>query len=133
MATTVDANRTLSLFDDLSLYVHTWRLKTENADWSSLQIVQINRYEVLIPATILLYDYCITFSTEIDDFWSESSFTLASFLFVLNRYFSLLLTVPVALEFFAYLSEMVGRIIFSFVKSIFMICVQTLTEVIPLT
>ncbi|EMD39228.1 hypothetical protein CERSUDRAFT_122655 [Gelatoporia subvermispora B] len=75
-------------------------------DWSSLQIVQtLNRYATLAPIAILLYDYCITFNTEVENFWRGFAFTWASLLFVTNRYLSVLIAVAVLLQSFMYLPE----------------------------
>ncbi|KAH9916252.1 uncharacterized protein BXZ73DRAFT_105882 [Epithele typhae] len=48
---------------------------------------------------ILYYDYFLTFSLEVERFWSRR-FTLVSFAFFLNRYVLLLGHIPVIFEFF---------------------------------
>ncbi|EMD39233.1 hypothetical protein CERSUDRAFT_122660 [Gelatoporia subvermispora B] len=61
---------------------------------------------ILVPIAILYYDQCLTFHVEIEHFWKGFTFTLASVLFIINRYLSLLMTLPVLVESFAYFSEL---------------------------
>jgi hypothetical protein len=58
-----------------------------------------NRSEPHLPV-ILYYDYLLTFSMEVERFWSLRTFTCASFFFFLNRYISVIGHIPVAIEFF---------------------------------
>ncbi|KAI0362265.1 hypothetical protein OH77DRAFT_1389384, partial [Trametes cingulata] len=50
--------------------------------------------------TMLYYDYCLTLGPEIDYFWGTAKFSLASVLFVLNRYLGVLGPIPVIFEYF---------------------------------
>ncbi|EMD39229.1 hypothetical protein CERSUDRAFT_122656 [Gelatoporia subvermispora B] len=74
-------------------------------DLSLLRSVQTIRYSTVIPIAILFYDYCLTVEIEAKHVWRDFDFTWASVLFVMNRYLSLLLSVPILLEVFADLSE----------------------------
>ncbi|OCH91655.1 hypothetical protein OBBRIDRAFT_872046 [Obba rivulosa] len=58
-----------------------------------------SQYSTVVPIAILCYDYCLTFATEMESFWSRK-ISWASVLFFLNRYVSLLGTIPTVLEFF---------------------------------
>ncbi|KAL7283511.1 hypothetical protein ACG7TL_002944 [Trametes sanguinea] len=59
----------------------------------------------LAGLTILYYDYLLTLFDEIEFFWRSSNVTLVSVLFVIIRYLGLLAPIPVAIEYFADLSE----------------------------
>jgi hypothetical protein len=61
--------------------------------WSS----EISRYLVLIPFTILVYDYALTFRLEVERFWG-TRLTWGTILVYVNRYLTLLGTVPVLTE-----------------------------------
>ncbi|CAK5267143.1 unnamed protein product [Mycena citricolor] len=56
------------------------------------------RILVVIPYTVLVYDYFLTIQLEVSGFWT-TSFTWGSFFFYLNRYSSLLGTIPVVVQF----------------------------------
>ena len=53
----------------------------------------------VFPSAILYFDYSLTFITEVQRFWTRHVST-ASFIFFLNRYFTLLGHVPVMYEFY---------------------------------
>ncbi|OCH89159.1 hypothetical protein OBBRIDRAFT_826707 [Obba rivulosa] len=76
-----------------------------SAEISTVRGIQINRFCVLTALTVLYWDYCITLPLEIEAFWKKDFITLASILFFLNRYVSLLGHIPISLEFFADLAE----------------------------
>ncbi|OSD08714.1 hypothetical protein PYCCODRAFT_1380531 [Trametes coccinea BRFM310] len=59
----------------------------------------------LAGLTILYYDYLLTLFDEIEFFWRSSNVTFVSVLFVIIRYLGLLAPIPVAIEYFADLSE----------------------------
>ncbi|KAJ6614773.1 hypothetical protein B0H10DRAFT_2043999 [Mycena sp. CBHHK59/15] len=59
----------------------------------------ISRYLILVPFTILLYDYVLTLDQEVARFWCKG-LTWGSFFFYLNRYTSLFGTIPILVEFF---------------------------------
>ncbi|KAJ7624909.1 hypothetical protein FB45DRAFT_924514, partial [Roridomyces roridus] len=64
-------------------------------------------YELLVsrafiygPFTLVVYDYLLTIDDEIDRFWRHGGFfTFGTALFILNRYMTLLGTVPIVAEF----------------------------------
>ncbi|KAJ7085180.1 hypothetical protein B0H15DRAFT_847366 [Mycena belliarum] len=60
----------------------------------------IFRFLVVIPYTILLYDYLLTLEREVTRFWGRR-FTWASGFFFLNRYFSLFGTIPILVQHYS--------------------------------
>ncbi|EMD37629.1 hypothetical protein CERSUDRAFT_123532 [Gelatoporia subvermispora B] len=71
-----------------------------------LQGVQISRFFVLAPLTILYYDYVLMFATEVDVFWRRvPGISCASVLFIANRYLGLVGSIPIIVEFFGYTSQ----------------------------
>ncbi|KAH8829303.1 hypothetical protein DL96DRAFT_1708448 [Flagelloscypha sp. PMI_526] len=60
----------------------------------------VNSYLALIALTLLYYDYLLTLHLESARFWKYSAFSWVSTLFYLNRYFPLVIHVPVAMEYF---------------------------------
>ncbi|KAH9945994.1 uncharacterized protein BXZ73DRAFT_72868 [Epithele typhae] len=71
--------------------------------WSSS--VRFDNGWTAAALTILYYDFASTFSTEIEHFWKNARFSIASVLFVLNRYYGLLGSIPILVEFFATIPE----------------------------
>ena len=61
---------------------------------------------------MLYYDYTLTLTREIEHFWRGARLSLASTLFVLNRYLGLLGPIPVFFEYFVYLPQSVSLRIF---------------------
>ncbi|KAJ7895578.1 hypothetical protein B0H14DRAFT_2680884 [Mycena olivaceomarginata] len=61
------------------------------------QQLEISRYLVLIPFTILVYDYALTFRLEVERFWG-TRLTWGTILVYVNRYLTLFGTVPVLAE-----------------------------------
>ena len=57
---------------------------------------------------ILYYDYALTAISEFEFFWRSATVSLGSILFVFVRYFSLLGSIPVIIEYFVDLSEHVS-------------------------
>ena len=53
----------------------------------------------VFPSAILYFDYSLTFVTEVQRFWTRHV-SMASFVFFLNRYLTLLGHVPVMYEFY---------------------------------
>ncbi|EMD39234.1 hypothetical protein CERSUDRAFT_72420 [Gelatoporia subvermispora B] len=96
---------------DIAYRVHA--MSNELSSYISVQAVQTKRYTTLVPFAILYYDYCITFNVEIDNFWRGFTLTWVSLFFVVNRYFSLLIVVPVLVELFGYIPEAVMRALVS--------------------
>ncbi|EMD38373.1 hypothetical protein CERSUDRAFT_64629 [Gelatoporia subvermispora B] len=54
---------------------------------------------------VLYYDYFTTFSMEVERFWKQSPFSCISILFVINRYLSLIGPIPVTIEYFGNIAE----------------------------
>ncbi|KAJ6475539.1 hypothetical protein C8R45DRAFT_1010312 [Mycena sanguinolenta] len=61
------------------------------------QQFEISRYVVLIPFTILAYEYILTFRLEVERYWG-TGFTWPTVLFYVNRYSTLFGTVPILAE-----------------------------------
>ena len=61
-----------------------------------------------LSSAILFFDYTLTFSTEVEYFWKSASASLFSVLFVVNRYFGLLGSIPIIFEYFTSPSEEVS-------------------------
>ncbi|KAI0647197.1 hypothetical protein C8Q79DRAFT_611506 [Trametes meyenii] len=59
-----------------------------------------NNYLAVASLTLLYYDFCLTFTAEVERFWKTARLSLFSALFVLNRYLGLLGPIPVMLEYF---------------------------------
>ncbi|OCH89206.1 hypothetical protein OBBRIDRAFT_732962, partial [Obba rivulosa] len=57
---------------------------------------------------ILCYDYCLTFSLELERFWKSFTLSWASALFIANRYLPLLSLVPILMSYFREFSESVS-------------------------
>lgn len=55
----------------------------------------------LYNTVVLFYDYALTFSLEVDLFWTKSRLTWPSFFFLLSRYSALIIHIPIAVEFFS--------------------------------
>lgn len=55
---------------------------------------------IVMSFTLLVYEYCLTLSLEVERFWSSKRLTWSSFLFYLNRYFTLCGHVPLLAEYF---------------------------------
>jgi len=62
--------------------------------------LNLNRYLQLIAFTILIHEYCITFTREVERFWRHKRTTLVAAFFFLNRYFVPLGHVPVVFHNF---------------------------------
>ncbi|KAJ7041564.1 hypothetical protein C8F04DRAFT_1079269 [Mycena alexandri] len=60
---------------------------------------EIIRYLILIPFTIVVYDYALTVKQEVARFWGPK-LTWGTALFYLNRYSALFGTMPVVIEYF---------------------------------
>ncbi|KAJ3854969.1 hypothetical protein EV368DRAFT_80110 [Lentinula lateritia] len=57
-----------------------------------------NYYIELVESTIVIYDYLLTFDTEVERYWKqETRFSFATTLFYMNRYLNLLGLIPVIL------------------------------------
>ncbi|KAJ3876420.1 hypothetical protein F5051DRAFT_429793 [Lentinula edodes] len=57
-----------------------------------------NYYIQLVEITIVIYDYLLTFDTEVERYWKQKTrFTFATTLFYVNRYFNLLGLIPATL------------------------------------
>ena len=60
-----------------------------------------NHFQLTITwVAILLYDYCLTFGTEVERCWGVGQLNWASGFFYLNRYLVLFGHVPIMLEYF---------------------------------
>jgi hypothetical protein len=66
----------------------------------------------LAHSVVLYYDYVLTFSTEVERFWTQQKFSWASLFFYLNRYVSLLGHLPVFAENFSKFQHDVSTVIF---------------------
>ncbi|CAK5277908.1 unnamed protein product [Mycena citricolor] len=77
-----------------SITAFSFPLRTADPDWFR----STARVLVVIPYTVLVYDYFLTIQLEVSGFWT-TSFTWGSFFFYLNRYSSLLGTIPVVVQF----------------------------------
>ena len=66
----------------------------------------------VLSVTILYYDFALTLVSEIEFFWMSTNWSIVSVLFVVNRYFGLLGTIPLALEYFGTLSEHVSAVLY---------------------
>ncbi|KAJ7167027.1 hypothetical protein C8R46DRAFT_1351221 [Mycena filopes] len=74
---------------------------TETATDEQIQeAIYISRILIIVPFTILVYEYLLTLAREASDFW-QTPFTYASFFFYLNRYTSLLGTLPIVVQYFS--------------------------------
>ncbi|KAI0673081.1 hypothetical protein C8Q78DRAFT_1068538 [Trametes maxima] len=62
--------------------------------------IRLNNSLAVASIAVLYYDYCLTFSMEIERFWQSARLSLVSSLFVLNRYLGLLGPIPVLVEYF---------------------------------
>ncbi|KAJ7617119.1 hypothetical protein FB45DRAFT_222645 [Roridomyces roridus] len=60
--------------------------------------IQISRVLILVPFTIICYDYILTFDHEVSRFWRRP-LTWGSFFFHINRYSSLLGTIPLVFQY----------------------------------
>ncbi|KAJ7636459.1 hypothetical protein FB45DRAFT_906646 [Roridomyces roridus] len=60
--------------------------------------IQISRGFILVPFTIICYDYILTFDQEVSRFWG-GPLTWGSFCFYLNRYSSLLGVIPMVFQY----------------------------------
>jgi len=69
---------------------------------SDLQELWIDHYIKLSSFTILIYEFCLTFTHEVELFWWTNKATWATFFFFLNRYFVLLSYVPIMVMEFWY-------------------------------
>ena len=68
--------------------------------------------QALLASAILFYDYLLTFSMEVERFWSRARSACPSLVscgFVLNRYLSLFGNIPVLIEFYATRNHEVSR------------------------
>ncbi|KAJ7773826.1 hypothetical protein B0H16DRAFT_1510119 [Mycena metata] len=73
---------------------------TENLSNAAIQNqFEITRYLILIPYTIVVYDYALTVKQEVARFWG-TTLTWGTALFYLNRYSALFGTVPIVTEYF---------------------------------
>ncbi|KAH9856355.1 hypothetical protein C2E23DRAFT_882429 [Lenzites betulinus] len=84
-----------------------------------------------VAFALLFYDFVLTFQEEVERYWT-GSFSLASFLFFLNRYLSLLGHIPVIFAFFRSLpaSQYVSQLsrsfqLYHFLLSIAVQCIVT--------
>ncbi|KAF9808710.1 hypothetical protein IEO21_07772 [Rhodonia placenta] len=87
-------------------------------DLCSFSGPEANRYLALASfmflVAILYYDYFLTLSMEIDNFWkAQHKVSWTSTLFVLNRYFAVAGQIPIALEYFADMSPQLFHQAFS--------------------
>ncbi|PIL24129.1 hypothetical protein GSI_13881 [Ganoderma sinense ZZ0214-1] len=71
--------------------------------WAST--VRTDSYITVVAFTILYYDFALTVVSEIEFFWTSANWSIISVLFVVNRYFGLLGTVPLGFEYFGTPSE----------------------------
>ena len=62
----------------------------------------------IVIEAILFYDYLLTVAREIEHVWNRARFSLAAFLFFINRYLSLFGTIIVVLEYFQHHSPHVS-------------------------
>ncbi|KAJ7866656.1 hypothetical protein B0H13DRAFT_2670683, partial [Mycena leptocephala] len=61
------------------------------------QQLEISRYLVLIPFSILVFDYALTFEEEVTRYWA-TGLTWGTALFYINRYSALIGTIPILVE-----------------------------------
>ncbi|KAJ7895559.1 hypothetical protein B0H14DRAFT_2680829 [Mycena olivaceomarginata] len=61
------------------------------------QQIEISRYLVLVPFTVLVYEYTLTFRLEVERYWG-TRLTAGNALFFINRYSALFGTVPILVE-----------------------------------
>ncbi|KAF9479460.1 hypothetical protein BDN70DRAFT_690012 [Pholiota conissans] len=73
---------------------------TFNVTLEDLKEMNANYYFTIISITIAIYEYILTFSSEVERFWVAGQLNWASGLFYLNRYLVLFGHVPVMFEFF---------------------------------
>ncbi|KAI0647196.1 hypothetical protein C8Q79DRAFT_1009322 [Trametes meyenii] len=64
-----------------------------------LSSIRLNNSLAVASVAMLYYDYCLTFSMEVERFWRSARLSPVSILFVLNRYLGLLGPVPVLVEY----------------------------------
>ncbi|KAF7349435.1 hypothetical protein MSAN_01733400 [Mycena sanguinolenta] len=67
------------------------------SDVAIQQQIDISRYLVLIPFTILVYEYISTFQLEVSRYWG-TQLTWGTVFFYLNRYSALVGTIPILAE-----------------------------------
>ncbi|KAI0362266.1 hypothetical protein OH77DRAFT_1515541 [Trametes cingulata] len=65
-----------------------------------LASIRLNNSLALAALMMLYYDYCLTFSAEVERFWANARLSFASVLFVLNRYLGIFGPIPVLFEYF---------------------------------
>jgi len=70
---------------------------------SDVQSLNVNFYLAIVAFTILLYDYMLTFTAEVERFWSGAKRpTWAIAFFFATRYVTLFGHIPVMFEYFWY-------------------------------
>ncbi|KAJ7105707.1 hypothetical protein C8R44DRAFT_806694 [Mycena epipterygia] len=74
---------------------------TDIANDSQIQeAIYKSRLLIIVPFTILVYEYILTLEREVSRFWG-TRLTWGAFFFYLNRYSSLLGTVPIVVQYFS--------------------------------
>ena len=78
--------------------------------WVSLPPSHSSLMLSMSKPVILLYDYLLSLPLEAEVYWRSSQWTWASCLYYIIRYVSLVMTIPIGLEFFsAQLSQQVRQ------------------------
>jgi len=67
---------------------------------NEIREINLSRYLILIAFTILVHEYSLTFTLEVERFWSKNKATWPVFLFFLNRYLVVLGSVPIIVHDF---------------------------------
>ena len=81
--------------------------------WALAALGECTRGELVTNLTpsilaLLYYDYFLTFTAEIEHFWKSAKLSPAAALFVIVRYYGLLGTLPLIVEYFADIPEWVS-------------------------
>ncbi|KAJ7036378.1 hypothetical protein C8F04DRAFT_1095375 [Mycena alexandri] len=78
---------------------------SETATEAQIQeAIYISRILILVPLTVLVYEYLLTLEYEASTFWG-TRLTWGSFFFYLNRYTSLFGTLPILIQYYSTTTE----------------------------
>ncbi|TFK83480.1 hypothetical protein K466DRAFT_498414 [Polyporus arcularius HHB13444] len=83
----------------------SWHLAYELTCLRRASSVRFNNYLTLVGLTVLYYDYCLTFFSEVELFWKSANVSTVSVLFVIIRYYGLVGPIPLIFEYFVDLPE----------------------------
>jgi len=67
---------------------------------SEINAINVNYYITLVSFTLLVYEYFLMFSREVERFWSSERPTWPVVIFFINRYLTLFGHVPIVFQTF---------------------------------